>query len=588
MQLELADRVRLEIAPEGTRAVAHIYVGDQEIPATPALLTAVARLCIGERQLPFELLKEHGVFVEKMPDALPSKAAALHPRATLGVRLQPGAATLQVDGAPRQRTVVPASSLPIAGFVEPQDLMALQDLGQRIRGAWFQLMRAAHSRGTLVDPEEAAQLLWAVATERIAEDPTLQDLLDVSDGRLVARRPLQAETFQYPIARVELIDDRNPGMATDRVRYDIQPHESPALGRALGALGQGATPVELQGSYADAPRLVGLVGSLLGTDLVTERPEPIGLQPGQVVHLGHATLLANLGGAHVLVDPWFPGASRGDDPAPLPVSRLPELAGIFFTHHHWDHVNLQTLLKLEKRTPVYLPKQVVGDPSRPLVPKTAAWLRSLGFSDVRELGRGMGVDVGEGGRVEAASFTGEDPTNVRWIGNTWVLVHDGKAAWVHVDSGPDRRGDDTVSNGTAAELRDKYGAIDPVFATRRQERGTMVEHDWSFLLAPASDWVKPTENCDNDAGFLARLAEATGGQLVLYSEGGADWYPDATDFLRPGEQAGANDAVQMYLWDDMSTIEAAVAGVSDGKGVVVSLPFDVWTIGGGAPSRLSL
>ena len=116
----------------------------------------------------------------------------------------------------------------------------------------------------------------------------------------------------------------------------------------------------------------------------------------------------------------------------------------------------------------------------------------------------------------------------------------------------------------------------------------MVEHDWSFLLAPSDTWVRPTENCDNDAAFLGRLAGATGGQLVLYSEGGAEWYPDATDFLRPGAEAAANDAVQMYLWDDMAAIEAAVAGASNTRGVAISLPFDVWTIGGGAPTKLSL
>jgi hypothetical protein len=588
VQLELADRVRLEIAPEGSRAITHIYVGDREIPATPALMTAVARLCIGERQLPFDLLKQHGVFVEKAPDTLPTNAAALHPRAELGLRLQPGLTETQIDGALQRRTVLPEASLPIAGFVEPGVLVALQELARRVRSAWLHLLRAAHSRGRTVEPEAARQLLWNVATERIAEDPVLERLLDVGDGRLTARAPLQADTFQYPIARVELIDDRNPGLATDRVRYDIRPHESAALGRALGALGQGATPAELRASFADVPRLIGLVGSLLGTDLTTERPAPISLEPGQVVHLGHATLLANLGGAYVLIDPWFPSGSRNDRLAPLPVSRLPALAGIFFTHHHWDHVNLPTLMKLDKRVPVYLPKQVSGDPSRPLVPKTAAWLRSLGFQSIHELGRGMSVDIGDGGKVEAASFTGEDPTDIRWIGNTWVLVHDGKAAWVHVDSGPDRRGEDTVTNGTAAALRAKYGTLDPVFTTRRQERGTMVEHDWSFLLAPSDAWVRPTENCDNDAAFLGRLAGATGGQLVLYSEGGADWYPDATDFLRPGAEAAANDAVQMYLWDDMAAIEAAVAGASGDRGVVISLPFDVWTIGGGASTRLSV
>lgn len=30
----------------------------------------------------------------------------------------------------------------------------------------------------------------------------------------------------------------------------------------------------------------------------------------------------------------------------------------------------------------------------------------------------------------------------------------------------------------------------------------MIEHTWEFLLMPAPLWVKPTENCCNDASFF--------------------------------------------------------------------------------------
>ena len=158
--------------------------------------------------------------------------------------------------------------------------------------------------------------------------------------------------------------------------------------------------------------------------------------------------------------------------------------------------------------------------------------------------------------------------------NTYVLVHDGKAAWVHVDSGPDGRGQSSVTAGVAADLKQRYGAISPIYATRRQERGTMCEYDWTFLFRPFSEWTLPAENCATGAEFLKDLCEAAGATtLVLYSEGGAAWYPDATDFLRRGEPR-AMDAVYEDGWDSLETIEAAVDAT-----IVLSEPRDLSRIG---------
>ena len=108
----------------------------------------------------------------------------------------------------------------------------------------------------------------------------------------------------------------------------------------------------------------------------------------------------------------------------------------------------------------------------------------------------------------------------------------------------------------------------------------MIEHTWEFLLADPDAWVRPTENCCNDAAFLGTLTQATGGSLVLYSEGGAPWYPATTDFLRPGPPDAA-DRVQMYLWDDLDAVRSACSG-----SVSLSVPGDLWRIGGGQAGRL--
>ena len=577
MQLELADKVRLEVGPEGTRMVVRIFLGDRELPATQALIGAISKLAVGDRRLPFQALMEQGVLVERDRRPESSSTLALRPTTQIGVRLQPGDAQIVTAGRTRTVSVLPDNSLPIGGFVPPAVLGPLQHLATELRDGWFHMLRAACSRGILPDPDHTRELLLGLIAQRISEDPGLAELIELTPAGVQARKPLQQETFAYPISQIDLIDDREPTLATDRLRFAIQPPEIASLGRLLGAYGHGADAPAAREAIADSPRLVALAGGLVGTPMLGAPPRTVTVEPGCVAHLGHATLLANLGGHHVLIDPWFPAASREDSSPPLSIAQLPKLAGVFFTHHHWDHVNLATLLRIDKSTPMYVPAQ----PEALLVPKTAAWLRSLGFADVYELAPGESVGLGSLGRVIAAEFTGEDPTDIGWSGNTYVLQHEQKSAWVHVDSGPDRHGSSVVSTGAAAALRAEHGPLNPVFATRRQERGTMVEHSWEFLFADPNSWTRPTENCCNDARFLASLTEAVGGQLVLYSEGGAPWYPHSTDFLR-GDQVTAADAVQMYLWDGLDAIREACA-----VPVETSLPRDVWRIGGGRAEGLS-
>lgn len=176
-----------------------------------------------------------------------------------------------------------------------------------------------------------------------------------------------------------------------------------------------------------------------------------------IAHLGHATLLANLGGQHILVDPWFPPASAADASPPPALIALPPLAGVFITHHHWDHVHSDTLLRLDKTIPVYIPRQ---DPGRALSPRTEELLRYLGFRAVQQLEHGAAIPVGDGGEVVATPFFGEDPTQIGYRGNCYVLRHGGAAALVHVDSGTDLDGHSMLDTGVAAALVAQFGALD--------------------------------------------------------------------------------------------------------------------------------
>jgi hypothetical protein len=107
----------------------------------------------------------------------------------------------------------------------------------------------------------------------------------------------------------------------------------------------------------------------------------------------------------------------------------------------------------------------------------------------------------------------------------------------------------------------EHGPVDVLYATRRQELhlGYEVLSDLHtvYLGSDPRRFGRLIENCHCPAAYLADLARATGCSLVvLYSEGGAEWFPDNTNFLRTGD-ATAFSGFE-YLWDSLADIAAAV------------------------------
>ena len=101
--------------------------------------------------------------------------------------------------------------------------------------------------------------------------------------------------------------------------------------------------------------------------------------PGElsVTWLGHASALLRVDGATLLVDPvlagGIPGASVRLRPAPLTPEQLPPLDAVLISHDHYDHLDVPTLRRLPRSTPV-----IAGAGSRP-------WFAARGFTDVTEL-----------------------------------------------------------------------------------------------------------------------------------------------------------------------------------------------------------
>lgn len=584
MKVEQVHPLRIQTTPMDGRRITRLFLDDHELAAEPWLLEAAARLAIGAplNDLQIRRLTEIGVLVPVGPPANVPDRLALRPEVAIDVLLRPR--EVQLPGARGTTTVsvLPGHTLPIDLFIAPLRLGALQRLARKVEAAWTLISRAAQGRGQAVDPDRATPVLAQIAAEALAEDGAAQLTLEEAGGAPYHLRPvapLQDDQIHYPIEILAFHGDRVRPIAAGQKSWRFRPESEAEWSVAtamLGLLGHGVHGGEATAALGpEINRVALLLRGLLLSNLLGSPPKVdavIDPPDGGVLHLGHATLLARLGDDRVLIDPWFPPASASDRVRPFTLLGLPPLSAILLTHHHWDHLNLETLLKLDKRVPIYVPRQREG---ALIAPKSEAVLRYLGFQDVRVMGHGDELVLSRG-RVVALPFYGEDPTRIGFEGNTYLLEQEGRSALVHVDSGTDALGRSMVSTGALAQAVARYGPIHTVFATRRQERGTMLEYGWPFLLRPADEWARPAENACNDAAFLGALCATAGARhLVLYSEGGTDAYPTDTDFLR-GSGPRARDTALTFGWDDQASIERAASEA--GARTTLSKPGDLYAL----------
>ncbi len=186
-------------------------------------------------------------------------------------------------------------------------------------------------------------------------------------------------------------------------------------------------------------RLARLARQLAGDTLRAPAPPPVVPTPERwddqritFAWLGHATLLINFYGVHILTDPVFSprvgfnlgrgtlGPKRYYAPA-LQLTRLPPIDLLLLSHAHMDHLDLPSLAKFKRTHPIVTARE------------TADLVRPLGFARVTELGWGdastLQTPRGEL-RIEAfeVKHWGE-----RWPGdkprgyNGYVLRREGRA-----------------------------------------------------------------------------------------------------------------------------------------------------------------
>jgi UDP-MurNAc hydroxylase len=140
----------------------------------------------------------------------------------------------------------------------------------------------------------------------------------------------------------------------------------------------------------------------------------------RVTYYGQACTLIEAAGKKILTDPWLTeGAYQGTwyhthllaDAGVTPESFSKDIDFLFLSHEHQDHLDLATL----KHFPLNIPLLIC----RFATPKFHNYLKSLGFTNIREVNSGDTQDLGEG--LKATIFGTAEYTNDSAI----LVEHDG-------------------------------------------------------------------------------------------------------------------------------------------------------------------
>lgn len=304
-------------------------------------------------------------------------------------------------------------------------------------------------------------------------------------------------------------------------------------------------------------------------------PSPAHPLPGAVTFLGHATVLLSGRRTNVLVDPFlladeasFPAAYR-----PISYDRLRPCT-VVVTHSHLDHFHVDSLLRLGRDTPIFVPE--VERESALAVDMTYR-LGELGFTDVHTLRWHETVTVGDF-TVTALPFYGEQPTTeavlhpeVRNMGNSYLIEGDGRRYAFIADSGRDRLGD---VRQMATEAFERSGPIDVLFGGFRSWSLYPIQYATSsvpqfLLFTPPALWTT-RQQIMNDQHALLDTAERWHARYVVpYANGGAPWYWN----LGLGPRHDRDGSTEDDHFDPFpESVVQAAAGRSDGGGGALPSP----------------
>jgi L-ascorbate metabolism protein UlaG (beta-lactamase superfamily) len=146
-----------------------------------------------------------------------------------------------------------------------------------------------------------------------------------------------------------------------------------------------------------------------------------GTKPARLVYVGHATVLIELDGIHLLTDPVLrPRIAHLRRHGALDTTALRDVGVVLVSHVHYDHLDRGSLRRLPARTTIVAPRGAKRVLRR--------------FPDVREVDVGDDVSIGEV-RIEAtpALHTSSRAT-VRWTPALGFLIHGSRQVYFAGDT----------------------------------------------------------------------------------------------------------------------------------------------------------
>ncbi len=589
--------VRLKVPSEITF---YARKGDQDISLSRENLEAIVGFLQGSKStspeqfqdlltknlISFEVATGLGFhdFDDVFPEVSPSATIHLSPFVNVEI-------TFSVNKEP-----VPRSNGELIDVFIARDFMKPWcTLVRNLRGLTDSMLENALTRGKTPNPRDILKVLHDVCIQECAKEP-LSKFLEAkrdSEGkfRFLAKRDfsVQREACQYPEINFRL--QGNDAYLSERF-INVSDEDCPYVARLFQKLNHGALKSELIEFSVKTPnphalkRILNTLKQMEG--LISEpsatKPDWDKIVPPRadlsIYHFGHASLLVRGGSSFIAVDPWFLTWDAQYRTQPLSAFQLPPLEAIFITHHHWDHIDPQSILKYPEGVPIIVPKQ---DRNCAIYPRFLEFLKLFGHEKIVELDHWEKFPLRDGGFVLAVPFTGEGTAEGEFRANCYLVERWGQRILVHADSSQDSNGKSDLTEGVVQKLVRDYGPIDVVYATRRQELHFGIQYWYLLPIAMAErpyHWLDVVENCNCPKEYLASLAKETGcKKLILYSEGGAEWYTERTNFLRSGKEDVRFQAYE-YLWDTFEDIRTEIAKTSDCN-VELSEPMTLVTLEAG-------